>query len=109
LLFIFLETAPILSKLFAPIGPYDHLLQGKEYPYKMAYFGQIQESKSPPDPSLKRAKEVNASHNKNQEKLKLQSKIQPTVPVLVFQLAVLETLLLTHRFPRFLSKQPMLM
>jgi hypothetical protein len=68
LLFIFLETAPILSKLFAPIGPYDHLLQGKEYPYKMAYFGQIQESKSPPDSSLKRAKEVNASYKKEQEK-----------------------------------------
>lgn len=68
LLFIFLETAPILSKLFAPIGPYDHLLQGKEYPYKMAYFGQIQESKSPTDASLKRAKEVNASYKKEQEK-----------------------------------------
>lgn len=43
LLFIFLETAPILSKLFAPIGPYDHLLQSKEYPYKIAYMGQVQE------------------------------------------------------------------
>ena len=68
LLFIFLETAPILSKLFAPIGPYDHLLQGKEYPYKMAYFGQIQESKSSTDFSLKRAKEVNALDKKEQEK-----------------------------------------
>jgi hypothetical protein len=68
LLFIFLETAPILSKLFAPIGPYDHLLQGKEYPYKMAYFGQIQESKSPTDASFKRAKEVHASYKKEQEK-----------------------------------------
>jgi hypothetical protein len=67
LLFIFLETAPILSKLFAPIGPYDHLLQGKEYPYKMAYFGQIQESKSPPDSSLKRAKEMNVFYKKEQE------------------------------------------
>lgn len=45
LLFIFLETAPILSKLFAPIGPYDHLLQNKEYPFKVAYMGQIRESK----------------------------------------------------------------
>ena len=34
----------------------------------MAYFGQIQESKSPPDPSLKRANEVNASYKKEQEK-----------------------------------------
>lgn len=68
LLFIFLETAPILSKLFAPIGPYDHLLQGKEYPYKIAYFGKIQETKLSPDSFLKQAKEVNASHKKEQEK-----------------------------------------
>jgi hypothetical protein len=45
LLFIFLETAPILSKLFSPVGPYDHLLQSKEYPFKIAYMGQIQEHK----------------------------------------------------------------
>lgn len=45
LLFIFLETAPILSKLFAPVGPYDHLLQSKEYPFKVAYLGQIRENK----------------------------------------------------------------
>ena len=45
LLFIFLETAPILSKLLSPVGPYDHLLQSKEYPFKIAYMGQIQEHK----------------------------------------------------------------
>lgn len=45
LLFIFLETAPVLSKLFAPIGPYDHLLQSKEYPFKIAFMGQIHEHK----------------------------------------------------------------
>jgi hypothetical protein len=45
LLFIFLETAPVLSKLFAPIGPYDHLLQQKEYPFKVAYMGKIHEQK----------------------------------------------------------------
>jgi hypothetical protein len=42
-----LETAPILSKLFSPVGPYDHVLQSKEYPFKIAYMGQIQEHKIP--------------------------------------------------------------
>jgi len=46
LLFIFLETAPILSKLLSPVGPYDHLLQSKEYPFKIAFMGQIQEHKT---------------------------------------------------------------
>lgn len=45
LLFIFLETAPILSKLLSPVGPYDHLIQNREYPFKIAYMGHIQEHK----------------------------------------------------------------
>ena len=73
LLFIFLETAPILSKLFAPIGPYDHLLQSKEYPYKIAYMGQVQEHhlttglKSMPEnsePTSFRKESENRSHEK---------------------------------------------
>ena len=47
LLFIFLETAPILSKLLSPVGPYDHLIQNREYPFKIAYMGHIQENKTP--------------------------------------------------------------
>jgi hypothetical protein len=54
LLFIFLETAPILSKLFAPVGPYDHLLQSKEYPFRVAYLGQIRENPIIP-PSIPKA------------------------------------------------------
>ena len=42
-----METAPILSKLLSPVGPYDHLIQNREYPFKIAYMGHIQENKTP--------------------------------------------------------------
>jgi hypothetical protein len=74
LLFIFLETAPILSKLFAPIGPYDHLLQSKEFPYKIAYMGQIQEHQLPTGlKSIPENSEINSfrkeSENRSHEKM----------------------------------------
>jgi hypothetical protein len=68
LLFIFLETAPILSKLFSPIGPYDHLLQGKEYPFKVAYMGQIRENKITEDLKTYSPVTIKTNTDKNLEK-----------------------------------------
>ena len=67
LLFIFLETAPILSKLLSPVGPYDHLIQNREYPFKIAYMGNIQENKTPEGLKSVPKKIENTSFRKEQE------------------------------------------
>jgi hypothetical protein len=41
LLLILIEITPILSKLFAPEGPYDHLISMREYEYKTEYMRSI--------------------------------------------------------------------
>lgn len=41
LLLILIEITPILSKLFAPEGPYDHLISMKEYEYKTEYIRSV--------------------------------------------------------------------
>jgi hypothetical protein len=41
LLLILIEITPILSKLFAPEGPYDHLISMKEYEYKTDYIRAV--------------------------------------------------------------------
>ncbi len=41
LLLILIEITPILSKLFAPEGPYDHLISMKEYEYKTDYIRSV--------------------------------------------------------------------
>jgi len=89
-LFIFLETAPVLSKLLAPVGPYDLLLQGKELPYRVAWYGQVREERKsdgqmpilqakPPPPEVRKRPaahppglEVQASENKEEELRELQ-------------------------------------
>jgi hypothetical protein len=41
LLLILIEITPILSKLFAPEGPYDHLISMREYEYKTEYMRSV--------------------------------------------------------------------
>jgi hypothetical protein len=43
LIFLLIETAPVVTKLLSSKGPYDHLLQQWEYEYKVQYLSAVVE------------------------------------------------------------------
>jgi hypothetical protein len=43
LIFLLIETAPVVTKLLSAKGPYDHLLQEAEYAYKVRYLSAVVE------------------------------------------------------------------
>ncbi|MEY3194918.1 MAG: hypothetical protein RIQ78_1015 [Bacteroidota bacterium] len=43
LIFLLIETAPVVTKLLSSKGPYDHLLQQAEYEYKVQYLSTVVE------------------------------------------------------------------